>query len=283
MVIEGLENRIIKSVSCYLLAQFFILVLYPVPCFSAERGINSLMKNVYIFGSEVNTVKDDYIEFYSRKRLLHMLVATGTGAMAANTGIDQQIQDWYQDAVRSPGTNHTASVVKQFGNYQYAVPLALVSALAGNIMDDSAGGKHLGTWGRRMMRAYLLGFPLQIIAQPLTGGSRPEENMGSDWRPFQDSNGVSGHAFVGAVPFLTLARMNDDNPYLKYFFYAASTLTALSRINDNAHYLSQAALGWYIAWEATDTVAYRDGDEHRLSFGPALMGDTMGWQAGMRW
>ena len=236
-----------------------------------------------IFRHGFNTVRDDYQEFYSRKRLLHMLVATGAGAIVANTRIDQDIQDWYQDDIRSPGTDDAASAVKQLGSYRYVVPVALASALAGYLADNTSGGNTLKTWGLRTTRAYLLGFPLQVIAQPLTGGSRPEENRGSDWRPLRDNNGVSGHSFVGAVPFLTLARMNDDNPWLKYLFYAASTLTAVSRINDNAHYLSQAALGWYIAWEATDTVAYRERQDRTVSIDPVLMGDTWGVQTGFTW
>ncbi len=61
-------------------------------------------------------------------------------------------------------------------------------------------------------RAYLVGAPAMLLMQNVTGGSRPEEmDHGSKWDPFHDDNGVSGHAFMGAVPFLTLANMYDDN------------------------------------------------------------------------
>jgi hypothetical protein len=70
---------------------------------------------------------------------------------------------------------------------------------------------------------------------------------------------VSGHAFVGSIPFITIARMNEDKPVLKYLMYIASTATAWSRVNDNAHYFSQAALGWYMGWESVDAVF--DSDE----------------------
>ena len=76
--------------------------------------------------------------------------------------------------------------------------------------------------------------------------------------------------------------MNDDNRLLKYLFYGASTLTAVSRINDNAHYLSQAALGWYLAWEATDTVADRDKRNH-LAFTPMPVNDGYGINVSMQW
>ena len=280
-----MKYKIEKSAAWTLLAQFLFLLFCSADCLAGDGDGEPVMENAAtVFQRGFNTVKDDYLEFYSRKRLLRMLAATGAGALMANTHIDQEIQDWYQHDARSSATDDLASVTKQFGEYKYVVPLLLVSGLAGHYLGESYdGAKGVGAWGLRSMRAYLVGFPLQITAQYLTGASRPVENRGSDWRPFKDNNGVSGHAFIGAVPFLTLARMNDDNPYLKYFFYAASTLTGLSRINDNAHYFSQAVLGWYIAWEATGAVADRDREERRVSVGPALMGDTWGIEAAVNW
>ncbi len=40
----------------------------------------------------------------------------------------------------------------------------------------------------------------------------------------------------------------------KYLLYGASLVTPFSRMNDNAHYASQAALGWYMAFESTGAV-----------------------------
>ncbi len=93
-----------------------------------------------------------------------------------------------------------------------------------------------------------------LAMQLLTGASRPGENLsGSHWKPFQDSNGVSGHSFMGAIPFLTAAMMTED-PALKALFYAGSALVPLSRINDAAHYPSQALLGWAMAYVAAQAV-----------------------------
>ena len=42
-----------------------------------------------------------------------------------------------------------------------------------------------------------------LLMQRVTGASRAgESDSGSHWRPFHDSNGVSGHAFMGAVLLL---------------------------------------------------------------------------------
>jgi membrane-associated phospholipid phosphatase len=82
--------------------------------------------------------------------------------------------------------------------------------------------------------------------QNAIGASRPDEDD-SRWRPFEDTNGVSGHSFMGAVPFITAAEMA-ENPYIRYSLYLGSMLCGWSRINDDRHYLSQAALGWWIAY-----------------------------------
>ena len=123
-------------------------------------------------------------------------------------------------------------------------------------MPEGAGP--LGTWGEHTFRSYLVGGPALLAAQEFTGGSRPQEReQASHWRPFNDNNGVSGHAFIGAVPFLTMAHLS-ASPALRDLAYAASGPAAWSRINDDAHFPSQAFLGWYLAYEFTEAVAATD-------------------------
>ncbi len=94
-----------------------------------------------------------------------------------------------------------------------------------------------------MLRSILVGGPPLLVLQWATGGARPTEtDESSEWRPFHDNNGVSGHSFMGAIPFLSAAKMA-DNIWIKGSFYAASTLPGISRVNDDAHYFSQAFLG----------------------------------------
>ncbi|GHT13075.1 hypothetical protein FACS1894170_08630 [Planctomycetales bacterium] len=80
----------------------------------------------------------------------------------------------------------------------------------------------------------------------------------SYWHPFQNSHGISGHAFIGAVPFMTAAQMT-DRPVVKGLFYTMSTFCAWSRIKDDAHYLSQALLGWYLAYLSVRSVSETEG------------------------
>lgn len=91
-----------------------------------------------------------------------------------------------------------------------------------------------------------------LLNQRLLGASRPNEENGSKWSPFADSNGVSGHSFMGAIPFISAAKLV-NKPSMKVLLYFGSTLCGISRINDNSHYFSQAFLGWYTAYSAVNS------------------------------
>ena len=68
---------------------------------------------------------------------------------------------------------------------------------------------------------------------------------------------------------------------VKGVLYFASTLTAWSRINDNQHYLSQAALGWWLGYLATAAV-HRTGQEQRVRLAPYSVPGGVGVMATIR-
>lgn len=222
------------------------------------------------------TIKMDHKNFYSSGRLLRIGVGLGIGGIMANTKIDKRIQDKYQDDVRSSSTNDFATVVKTFGEGKYLIPLSLFTAALPEILPESSATSSIGKWGRLTSRSYLVGGPPMLLLQRATGASRPDESDDdSHWKPFDDSNGVSGHAFMGAVPFLSAARMS-SNRLLRYGLYVASTLTAWSRINDNDHYTSQAMLGWYLAWEAVGAVSESNKNDQELKVSPLILNEGVG-------
>jgi hypothetical protein len=126
----------------------------------------------------------------------------------------------------------------------------------------------------------LVGAPPLYCLQWAIGASRPGESSAeSSWKPFQDSNGVSGHAFVGAVPFLSAAKMS-DGILAKSAFYAGSTLCGWSRINDDSHYASQVVLGWCLAYASASAVDR--SQTHRswavVPWTPPEGGSGIGWE-----
>lgn len=237
-------------------------------------------------------VADDYRSFYASERLLRMGLVFGAGAIMANTNIDMSMRNRYQDNVRSDTTNSWSSVegnnaalrAKLFGESKYMLPVALLAASMNTLDTDTA----VGNWGANASRAYIVGLPAMRGMQLVTGAARPRHNApaGSAWRPFNNdgyAHGVSGHSFLGAVPFLTIAYMNPDNDWVKYPAYLASMAAGWSRINDDAHFPSQVILGWYIAWEAVESVFDNHKKKKDVAVGPMAMLDGFGLSASANW
>jgi hypothetical protein len=236
------------------------------------------------FADAWQSVKSDYNNFYSRDRWERLGVAFAVGGVIANTKADQEIQNAYQEHARNSSTDDVAKFVKVFGDWKILVPASLAAAAMGVTFPRDTGST-IGIWGERTFRAYLAAAPAMFVGQRLTGASRPEErNNASHWRPLRDDNGVSGHAFVAAVPFITIAQMTDD-PVLRYASYAASALTAWSRVNDNAHFTSQVLLGWYMGYEAVNAVSKTSANSKPLTpqFSLAPWGDGAEVQVAYQW
>lgn len=226
-------------------------------------------------------VVSDYKNFYTLDRFTRLAIAGSAMGVVANTAIDREIYNWYQDDIRSSSSNDFSKIAKFAGEGKYLLPLSVLASHALNFDSDSS----LGAWGSDVARAYTVGLPLIWTSQYLTGASRPIELNDSDWRPFEDNNGVSGHAFIGAVPFLAIAKKT-DNKYLKYIAYFSSGLTAWSRINDGAHYTSQAILGWYIAYEALDAITETNHNKSAkvsYAFQPIVAKDAIGVNFQLVW
>jgi hypothetical protein len=195
-------------------------------------------------------------------------------APLANSHADQAIADWYQDHLRSHTLDECGKVGKWFGEHVYTVPIFLAAAWGGRAFDDTLPGTVLNEWGVRTLRTLIAGAPTVGILQVGLGAGRPKEYQ-SKWRPFDDSNAVAGHGFMGAVPFLTAATMC-DNRLGRYALIAASLATSWSRIHDDSHYLSQAILGWWIAYLAANSVDQTQWQRNTFYLVPNAAVDGLG-------
>lgn len=221
----------------------------------------------------------DYRNYYDCDTMAKLAYSLALGSVLANTSLDQDFRDWYQDDVRSTETDNFADFWKTFGEGHLFIPSFACLALAGKFVEDLPILGTAGEFGARTTRAYLVGAPPMLLMQFVLGASRPEEtNHDSYWDPFQDTNSVSGHAFVGAVPFIAAADMTDSF-LLKSGLYACSTLTGFSRINDDCHYLSQVILGWWMAYLACEAVDDTQRNRHGISFMPIASTDAVGFAA----
>ena len=190
-------------------------------------------------------VKTDFGNFYlDRENLTRLGIGVAGAAVFANTNMDVYIRNKYQDDVRS---RETDKATRPFNISATEIALVIAPAYlgaygAGMLLDNPTMVK----WAANSFRATVVGGPALLVLAAATGADRPTEGD-SKWGAYQNFHGVSGHAYFTAVPFITAAKMS-ENPYQKGILYVLSTLTAFSRINDDRHYFSQVALGWYLAY-----------------------------------
>jgi len=205
-------------------------------CIAADNGAIS---------RGIEAVKTDFGNFYlDRANLTKLGIGVAGAAVFANTEIDRYIRNKYQNDLRSTETDEATKI---FNLSTDALALVLVPVYigtygAGLLLHNST----MEEWAKKSFRATVVGGPALVFLAAATGGDRPSHGD-SDWRPFQNIRGVSGHTYFSAVPIITAAKMS-ENPYQKAIFYGLSTVPGLSRINDDKHYFSQVALGWYIAY-----------------------------------
>jgi len=199
-------------------------------------------------------VLEDYRNFYSCESLVCLTGAFGAGALMANTGFDTTMQGAWQESVVPTDLGTFFKGCKDIGEGRYALGVFGAAALTGLVFEGRPSGDIVGEWGSRSLRMFIVGAPPVYVLQLATGASRPLENRGSQWKSFNDDNGVSGHAFVGAIPFLAAADMV-ESPLLKGTLYVCSTFVGFSRMTTDSHYPSQVFLGWYLAWASSRAVS----------------------------
>ncbi len=227
--------------------------IYSLPKGSMETELSRVAERDTVWGR----VLGDQSNFYSKESLLQLGMIFGAGAVIANSNADDQLQKHFQSSVRGASSDDWFQFLhssKELGNGYYTLPIFGTAWLASEFIDGPPAFDQLGQWGERSVRGFLVGATPLMLMQHVTGGSRPYETLeGSEWHPFRDNNGVSGHAFMSSLPFITAAKLT-ENSLQKAFWYSASAIGPLSRMNDNAHYPSQIAMGWAIAFVSATAV-----------------------------
>ncbi len=190
---------------------------------------------------------------YGRRSFLKLGAALIGAGVLAFSGLDEALEGFHSGTLRNGWTDRFASLVKPAGERFWFANWAVVGALDAWIRSNA-----FSRWGRANFEAMVVGLPVLWTLQRGLGANRPSSDDGNPrWRPLKADNSASGHAFIAAVPWLTLARrcnlltVRRVAPWL-------SVLTGWSRLNDRKHYLSQILLGWTIAWNAVSAVSDSD-------------------------
>jgi membrane-associated phospholipid phosphatase len=228
------------------------------------------------FRQEMDNMWTDNKNYYTWPTLRNLALGVAGAGILANTSLDQDFRDWYQTDVRGRSLNEFSGIARRLGDGHITIPAVIAVGFVGALHDDTRWGSGLAEFSARTGRAFGVGTPTLLLLQYGLGSTRPAwSEEGSYWKPFDHSHGASGHAFMGAVPFLSGAQMTDD-PYLKGLLYFCSAIPAWSRVNDDMHYLSQAWLGWWIAYLSCDAVNATQHKDDRLLVSPIATPEMVG-------
>jgi hypothetical protein len=212
-----------------------------------ERGWRSRLDD------DIDLCLEDYSRFYSWQNLGLVAAGVAVAAPIANTKADQSFRNWYQHRIYDSRLNSTADAYNYAAQLWVVIPVGLEAwALAGKAGDNYAFDGCIYEWANRSLRAAAVGYPT-VLALFVTLGAKRADQNNSYWHPFNDVHGVSGHAFIGAVPFLTAAAMT-DNPCYQVPLVLGSMVEGWDRIHMDRHYLSQVIQGWWLAYLSVKAV-----------------------------
>ncbi|MDR2170198.1 MAG: phosphatase PAP2 family protein [Planctomycetaceae bacterium] len=226
--------------------------------------------NFFDYGNyeKLEIIRNDFKNFYlSHENLFNGCLGLIFHATVSNTSIDRNLQDWYQDKIRSNSTDDVSRTFKFFGEGQFWIPFFGITAgtyyVSSQLYEPFEVFGVVGDYSMRVIRSYLVGAPALLFFQSALGCSRPDDKKyNSSWRFFRDDHSFSGHAFMGATPFLVGASMT-NRLGIRIILFVCSTLAGLSRINDNKHYFSQVALGWCVSYLSVRAISLTNNAMNR--------------------
>jgi membrane-associated phospholipid phosphatase len=251
-----------------------------------QRTLDDYFYNgVWRFTGDLYT---DFSDFFALDSLIWFGLATGTGAAVANTSLDDEFRDWYLSDVQAGSPDFSWG--RELGEAWLIPPLMAVTwgvtewFEANPFYRTNPINLTLRQWSRQSLRALIVGSVPVIAVQYLSGASRPGEvpGKGSDWDPFDDNNGVSSHAAIGAVPFLVAAYMSDHWLW-KSVFFCGSFIASYARIYEDRNYLSQVFLGWSYAALAVESTIDTEQCPMKVRMVPLTLGGTYGVGFEYRW
>ncbi len=164
--------------------------------------------------------------------------AAAAGATALML-VDQPVQRYAQDH-RSRTSDDLASVFRHGGQPEVFGTLT-VGLIAIGVADRRPG---LTRAGGRLAASLALAEAWTLTVKRLVGRSRPDAGLGAfDFHPFSRRESLpSGHT---TVAFALATDLSDelDRGWMRVGLYTLASGTALSRVNDNRHWLSDVAWG----------------------------------------
>ena len=215
----------------------------------------------------INDIKGD-IKSITPFRIVATQSIYLTACVLANSDLDGIIQNHLNNNLFSQNRNECETLqkcFKPFGEKNLIIAYATAWATTRFWSSNHVALGQFSNTFEHIMKATIVGGTMTILSQQALGGDRPCKNNGSKWRLGGPDHGVSGHATLGAIPFLVMSNLA-TNPYSKLIFTTLSFCTGFSRMFSNSHYPSQVLLGWSIAKSAVDITTPRNHLRNTLKF-----------------
>jgi membrane-associated phospholipid phosphatase len=172
------------------------------------------------------------------------------GAIGGLFLLDDNIQNVFEDN-RSSTTDDLSDFFEPFGNAAYTLPALVGFYLYGH----SEGKEKIERTALLATESFLVTSLFTTVLKVGIGRARPDKlNSSSSTFEGPFSSNVSfpsGHTSTVFAIATVVANEYDENPLVTPISYGIATMTGLSRINDNQHWISDvfagAALGYFTA------------------------------------
>ena len=157
---------------------------------------------------------------------------------------EEELQAWVQKR-RNTNTDRIAGFVRPFGDGKYTMP-ALATLYAYGHFADNTKARRTALLG---VESFIINGVLTGIIKHVTHKHRPAPGNLDDVRWDGPDAGVanrafpSGHTSSAFAVATVVASEYEDTGLVGPLAYGAATLCGLSRMNDNAHWLSDVIIG----------------------------------------
>ncbi len=213
------------------------------------------------------------------------LVVSGIGVLLY---ADEPFRDFWQDEIRSGTTDDIADVGDTVGEFYSLLPAAGVTFVAG----AATGDKNLQAASLETIQTLAITAGFVKALKYGTGRHRPNASPDTAFEfdvPSLDGDNksfVSGHAAYSFSVASVFASAYDDNAFVPPIAYGLASLSAMSRVNDDKHWLTDVlvggALGVVIGKLVHHTSPFRPGPEQRVSVRPYHRSGADGVQISLR-
>jgi hypothetical protein len=192
------------------------------------------------------------------------------GTTACLYVVDEDIQEWAQEN-RGSTSDEIAKYAKPFGDYKLVAPSMLAAFAYG----------HFGKW-EGIKQTAIMGIESLLITGIITqtlkyAGHRHRPSSGDPYNTWDGPSFLSGndsfpsgHASTAFSVLTVVALEYKDYPVISPLAYSIATLTALSRINDNKHWASDAFFGSALGYFTSKAVVRHHERDSDIAFYPVI-------------